>query len=389
MGAHGAHSPKIRKMLAGLLGLLTGLVWLGISAGQVQTLSIEGQRGEVGQMVSFTVWINQAPNDVGAFSFDVTYDPQVLTYKNKIGQELLDRFVFDVIGREDRVQVAGFSAGEIEAGSSGRLVTLEFEVKKPDTTTLAIHNLLDQVAGWSVQPGFFEPVLPLSDSDPGEEKAAQPSLEQGQEIPTEPSLTLAEQMERQVEIILSESSQPPSAPTPSSVTSSQAMQSHGMGMTAQPAIRSRVTQPQASQAHESGNVLPGSGSSRPPGGGNASSAPSTVVAVPAPQNGMASEATPPVESSGQQRSTMGGSQAMPVPDNLMPQQPGVPLQQLASEHAVLIPVNAQTAKRGATPRPAGIHQSGFLSQTLRVIVLLCAVALLCIVGAVLVNLKKR
>jgi hypothetical protein len=302
---------------------------------------------------------------------------------------LLDRFVFDAIGRGDRVQVAGFSAGEIEAGSSGRLVTLEFEIKKPEATTLAIHNLLDQVAGWSVQPGFFEPVLPLSDSDPGEEKAVQPSLEQREEVSTEPSLTLAEQMERQVQFILSESAQLPSTPTSFPVTSSQAMQSHDLGRSTQPAIRSRVTQPEAFQARESGQVVPGLGSSRPTGVGEASRTPSTAVAAPAPQNGTISADAPPVESPGRHQATVGDSQAMPVTAKLMPQQLGVALQQSASERAVMIPVISQTFKRGVIPNSTDVQQSGFLSQTLRVIILLCAVALLCIVGAVLVTLKKR
>jgi hypothetical protein len=372
----------------GLLGLLTILVWLGLSTGWAQTLSLEGQRGAVGETVAFTVWIHEAPNNVGAFSFEVTYDPRVLTYKNKIGQELLDRFVFDAIGRGDRVQVAGFSAGEIAAGSSGRLVTLEFEVRKPETTTLAIHNLLDQVAGWSMQPGFFEPVLPPSDSDPREEQTAQPSQEQREKGSTEPSLTLAEQMERQVQLLLSEPGQLPSVSAPSAITS-PAMQSHGIDRSAQLASRNRATQSETVQAHESGQVISGRMSAHPLADGDANSTPSTSVPIPALPNGTVSTDTPTVESPGQHRSTMGDSQAMSMTAKLISQQPSVPLQQSTSEHVVMIPVNAQAAKRGAAPSPIGAQQSGFLSPTLRIVILLCAITLLCFIGAVLMNMKKR
>lgn len=371
----------------GLLGLLTTLMWLGLSTGQAQTLSVEGQRGEVGETVAFTVWIHEAPNNVGAFSFDVTYDPQVLTYKNKIGQELLDHFVFDAVGRGDRVQVAGFSAGEIAAGSSGRLVTLEFEVRTPEATTLAIHNLLDQVAGWSVQPGLFEPVVPLSDADPREEQTTQPSQEQREKGSPEPSLTLAEQMDRQVHLLLSQPGQLPSAP--SAITSSPAMQTHSIGRSTQTTSRSGASQPETAQAHESGQVMSGRKPARPLADGNASRTPSTSVPIPPPQNGTTSADTPTVESTGQHRSTMGDSPTLPVTAKLISPQPGVPLQQSTSEHVAMIPGNAQAAKRGAASSPVGAQQAGFLSPTLRIVILLCAITLLCLIGAVLINLKKQ
>jgi hypothetical protein len=406
---HGTHSRKARKVLRGLVAVLITLVWLGISTGQAQTLSIDSQRGELGETVSFNVWVDQAPNDVGAFSFDVTYDPEVLAYKNKVQGELLGSFVFNAVDRGNRVQVAGFSAKEFVAGSSGRLVTLEFEVKNPGDTELAIENLVDHVASWSVQSGFFAFAPPPSTAEQAADSTPQPFADQPKAISPEPELTMAEQLEQQVDTILAEANTLPPTTSRSAAAPTQATQNRGAGALPPPLAINRNTQPAASQDDKSAPAMQEQAAPRPTGLGERRSTPAMEAAVP-PQSPQTRNANPTEEAVSESRTSLPGAAPNPEPTmqtphqqqvamgdrqvtqamaQLVPEQPARRSRELVGERSLRVPVDSEAVNRRATPRTESGFEAGFLSQTSRVMLLLFAIALLCVVGAVLIIMKKH
>lgn len=54
------------------------------------------------------------------------------------------------------IVVGGFSLDEIPAGSDGSLVALTFDVVSCECSSLALANLVDDVAGWSTGDGLLQ-----------------------------------------------------------------------------------------------------------------------------------------------------------------------------------------------------------------------------------------
>jgi hypothetical protein len=117
------------------------------------------QNAQKGSNVEFNITINNAPNEVGAFGFEIVFNPDILSYQSyELGEGFKNRFnQFDdnVIGN-DTIRFGGLSSNKkIRKGESGLLVTLTFTVLKADKDTITLQNLIDHFKGWPVKNGLF------------------------------------------------------------------------------------------------------------------------------------------------------------------------------------------------------------------------------------------
>ena len=128
-------------------------------------LDIEGARGSSGQMLTIGIRIQNAPNQVAALGFDVTYDPEVLFSMGFSPGELITDFDFFNVNPVEpgRLRVGGFEAGadKIPQGASGSLVELTFSVN-PDLdpneclcSFVEPEDLKDDIGGWTASMGNF------------------------------------------------------------------------------------------------------------------------------------------------------------------------------------------------------------------------------------------
>ena len=123
-----------------------------------QSLEINDQSAEVGDTVNFTVSMSNIPNAVGALQFEVSYDTSVLDFTDNFTKgDLVSGFsYFDVSEiSSGQIRVAGITTTELEAGSSGEVVKLEFTVKSCTNSTLTLTGLEDDLSGWSTGNGQF------------------------------------------------------------------------------------------------------------------------------------------------------------------------------------------------------------------------------------------
>jgi len=157
---------------------------MGIKA-TAASLILEDQSGEEGNTVTFTVSIDNAPNNVAALGFHVQYDPSVLSYKGYSAGSLTSSF--DFFGANNAspgtVRVGGFVAGsgKIDEGESGTAVSLAFDVVGHEDCEVRLAQLKDDIKSWNTEPGYFsgDPAVEeeLADnptSPPVEEEPASP-----------------------------------------------------------------------------------------------------------------------------------------------------------------------------------------------------------------------
>jgi hypothetical protein len=145
---------KMRSLVFFLITLLT------INMGMVyaQNLDINDQSGEVNDTVSFTISINNAPDALSSVQFDVSYDTSVLDFTdNFTNGDLVSSFIYFEVNEisSGQIRVAGITTTELEAGSSGEVVKLEFTVKNCTNSTLTLTGLVDEMSDWSTGNGKF------------------------------------------------------------------------------------------------------------------------------------------------------------------------------------------------------------------------------------------
>lgn len=172
------------KALVGFLILLGSALLVRIPVSLSQGIALDNKHGEVGETIAFTVWIDGAPRAVDAFGFDIVYNSKVLQYTGTFQAEELSRG-FDFFNVHSsapgRVRVGGFTTnGQIEEGSSGRMVTLEFTVINPGNTSLSLVNPVDDVAGWPMTAGIFNGVTTQPPRDQPAEKTPEPGTDGSQ-----------------------------------------------------------------------------------------------------------------------------------------------------------------------------------------------------------------
>jgi hypothetical protein len=86
--------------------------------------------------------------------FDVVYDPNILKYSGYIKRQMVKKFdMFDVNKiRAGLLRVGGIEAGKdlIQAGKSGEIFRLRFEVIAQGNQTLQLVKLKDDISAWGV-----------------------------------------------------------------------------------------------------------------------------------------------------------------------------------------------------------------------------------------------
>ncbi len=108
------------------------------------------------EKVSWCIYVNNAPNPVRAFGFDIIYPTDALVFDGVSRGELLEkgfRFFGSNELRPGRIRIGGMEPGKgvIGSGASGRLVTLTF-VKKKKIVKPAFKFLMvrDDMQAWSL-----------------------------------------------------------------------------------------------------------------------------------------------------------------------------------------------------------------------------------------------
>ncbi len=107
-------------------------------------------------VVSFTVSINNAPNDLNDIQFDIQFDGSVLSFNDEfVKGELVTNFTsFDVNEISEGVlRVEGISTQPVPAGSTGVLVNIKFTVNACKQTSLELVNLVIDLQGLSTKNG--------------------------------------------------------------------------------------------------------------------------------------------------------------------------------------------------------------------------------------------
>jgi len=119
-------------------------------------LEVTSADASIGETITITVNVNNAPNDVEAFGFDLTYDGNALQYQGHRAGSITEGFDFfganDI--SSDVVRVGGFTVqNTIQQGDSGGIVELDFTVTGCYNTQLELEKLVDDVSSWAVSDG--------------------------------------------------------------------------------------------------------------------------------------------------------------------------------------------------------------------------------------------
>jgi len=119
------------------------------------------QNAREGSIVKYTLTFNSAPNRVGAFGFEIAYNPNMLSYQSyELAEGFQDRFDFFQGNKKENglLVFGGYSTSQkIESGESGALLIITFTVVNTSHDTITLQNLKDDFKNWSVKNGHFNP----------------------------------------------------------------------------------------------------------------------------------------------------------------------------------------------------------------------------------------
>jgi len=122
-------------------------------------IDVAGGIGASGGLVTIPVRINNAPNDVSSFGFELVYDPAMLIYKGFERGALTEDFdYFDAqIVSDGIIRCGGAQNKDIHNGASGSILFVEFEIIQADPATkLSLRELKDDIANWTTSSGCFQ-----------------------------------------------------------------------------------------------------------------------------------------------------------------------------------------------------------------------------------------
>jgi PKD repeat protein len=122
-------------------------------------LDVAGGIGASGGLVTIPVRINDAPNDVSAFGFELVFVPEMLTFKGfEKGALAEDLDFFNVKLISDGVlRCGGVKNKGILKGASGSVLFAQFEIIQTEPPTkLSLQGLTDDMANWTTSPGCFQ-----------------------------------------------------------------------------------------------------------------------------------------------------------------------------------------------------------------------------------------
>jgi len=108
-----------------------------------------------GKTATFGVAIEGYSGEIGIFSFDVKYDPDILEYKGKTGSVEVDVDYLHVKDHGSYLEVKG--TGNVEVLHGGRIAYLKFKVKKCEETTLELTDLHGDFWQWRTSNGSLIP----------------------------------------------------------------------------------------------------------------------------------------------------------------------------------------------------------------------------------------
>jgi hypothetical protein len=124
-------------------------------------LDIGGTKAKIGEEVQIPVKIQNAPNDVYSFGFEVTYDTSVLEYVDVVPVDLAKSFdtIEAYLMEPGKLRIGGYTdKNNISQGASGYLVWLKFKVidgQVSNCYSLQLDNLQDHIADFSKTGGCF------------------------------------------------------------------------------------------------------------------------------------------------------------------------------------------------------------------------------------------
>lgn len=155
--------------------LLAGNLYVNVHSTVFPGGEIRGQIGAVascdlevgdvvtapGEIVTVPITINQAPNAVDALGLNLTFDPAILQFVSSTRGALVQNWTqFDVANPQSgSLTIGGFTTeGAIQAGASGTLIELQFQVVCTNCgaatfTELVPINLVDDIATWNACAG--------------------------------------------------------------------------------------------------------------------------------------------------------------------------------------------------------------------------------------------
>jgi len=122
-------------------------------------LDVAGGIGAAGGLVTIPVRINDAPNDVSAFGFELVFDSSMLSFKSyEKGALAEDLDFFDVqLISDGMLRCGGVKNKGILNGASGSILFVQFEILQTEPVTkLSLQALTDDMAQWSTSSGCFQ-----------------------------------------------------------------------------------------------------------------------------------------------------------------------------------------------------------------------------------------
>ncbi len=146
------------KLISIFLSVLSLFLFTSVALSQDIDIEPDPVCGGKGERVIFTVVINNAPNEVEAFGFDVVGCTDILKYVSYTrGNLTKDWDFFDCNPLEPgRVRVGGFTTKDkIEKGAGGSVVNLQFEVVGENDCYLNIEDMVDDIIGWRPESAEF------------------------------------------------------------------------------------------------------------------------------------------------------------------------------------------------------------------------------------------
>jgi len=121
-------------------------------------LQINTQTGKTGELVTFTVFIHNAPDPVNAFGFEIAYDPTCMTYQSvQRGALISNGFTFFQASNVGfgRIRIGGIETGDhlISKEAVGSLALIEFNIIGDNNSYVKLENLKDDLKTWTTQNG--------------------------------------------------------------------------------------------------------------------------------------------------------------------------------------------------------------------------------------------
>ncbi len=120
-------------------------------------ISVDSPSGAVGSLVTYTISVSNAPNEVKSFGLDISYNASALMYNSiSFASSLVASFSYkDANTPSDGiVRIGGFtSQNTITQGTSGTLAQVSFTVLSTQDASVFLTNLKDDISTWSTTGG--------------------------------------------------------------------------------------------------------------------------------------------------------------------------------------------------------------------------------------------